>query len=113
MEQCYASKDEVFVRLINSYTNKSDKDFADIILKIFDFSCSLPGGIDELKQLKEKFVCNSFWEEYFIKKTHEICQRACCLYDIAIDNTGVGDELKKTRDQLFDEKNNFVLILNA
>ncbi len=113
LEQCYASKDEVFVRLINSYTNKSDKDFADIILKIFDFSCSLPGGIDELKQLKEKFVCNSFWEEYFIKKTHEICQRACCLYDIAIDNTGVGDELKKTRDQLFDEKNNFVLILNA
>jgi ATP-dependent helicase/nuclease subunit A len=113
LEDYYNAQDETFLKLINSYTSKSDKEFAQIILKIYKFSCSLPGGATELSVLKDRFSNNEVWEEYFIKKAHAISQRACRLYDRAIDNAGFGDELKKVKDLLYDEKNNYSLILNA
>ncbi len=113
LEDYYNKEDEIFLKLINSYTAKSDNEFAEIILKIYNFSCSLPGGVEELSDLKDKFTHNEVWEEYFIKKAHSLSQRACSLYDRAIQNAGFGDELKKVKDQLYDEKNSFNLILNA
>ncbi len=113
LEDYYNAQDETFLKLINSYTAKSDREFAQIILKIYKFSCSLPGSVEELSVLKDKFSDNEVWEEYFIKKAHAISQRACRLYDRAIDNAGFGDELKKVKDLLYDEKNNYSLILDA
>lgn len=109
-EDYYNSEDKDFLNLVNCLTNKNDEALSDIINKIFKFTNSLPDGVDELIKLADKF-CNNTWEGYLVEKAHSISASAVGYYDLALENLGFSDKTEKMRNQLIDEKNNYVLVL--
>ncbi len=108
-EGYYTAGDEVFLDLVNSYTQKNDKELMSIIEAIYNFTNSLPGGIEELEGFKTKYADNSIWEKYFIHRAKELCRRAIAYYDEAIKQAEGYQSFEKVYNQLIDEKNNFVL----
>ncbi len=109
-EEYYKSNDKVFLDLVNSYTQKNDKELIGIIEKIYNFTNSLPGGINELNDFKARFADNNLWKDYFIKKAKNICARAIAYYDEAIQCAEGYEAFEKVYNQLIDEKNNYVLL---
>lgn len=110
-DEYYAAKDAEFLKLVDCYTSKSDDELFSLIQKIYLFTNSMPGGTDELEAMAVKFCQSEIWKDYFITKSHRICQRAIDYYDEAIAACSYSDELEKVRLNLLDEKNNFVIAI--
>ena len=108
-EKYYVAGDAVFLNLVNSYTQKNDKDLMAITENIFKFTNTLSGGVSQLTKLKETFNECSVWEDYFLHKAHNICRHAIVCYDEAISQVEGLVDFEKVYNQLIDEKNNYVL----
>ncbi len=111
-DDLYADKDEEFTMLVESYSNKNDSELFGLIQSVYNFSCSLSGGMDELVMLAKKFDDSSIWENYYLSKAHDICKKAIGYYNRAIDACSYIEEYEKIRLMLLDEKNNFVIADN-
>ena len=112
-EKYYSLSDEAFLRLVDCYSAKNDSELFELILRIFRFTNSMPGGADELDTMLNSFADNDVWQKHFVCKAKEICKRATKYYDVAIENCSYAPELEKIRQLLLDERNNFVLLQQA
>ncbi len=107
-EKHYASDDEGFLKLIDCYTAKKDDELFELVLKIFEFTNSMPLGTDELYTMLRKFK-DTAWQDYFVCKAQDIFDKAIEYYDTAIEESSLTPEFDKIRNLLLDEKNNYVL----
>ncbi len=112
-EYYYDSGDAEFLRLVDCYTSKNDSDLVDIILSLYNFTNSLPEGVNKLYELEEKFKDSTPWEQYYIKKAHAISRKAMAYYDTAIAHASFRMDFAKIKAQLCDEKNNYYFVLKA
>ncbi len=110
-EEYYEREDAVFLKLVDCYTKKNDSYLFELIGNIFKFTNSLPCGTDELLPMAQSFSDSSLWEKYFIDKAHTLASDAVSCYNTAIGNINHFEGLDKQKALLFDEKNNFELIL--
>lgn len=113
IEEYYANKDEIFLKIVNSYTGRKDTELAELILQIFNFSLSLPDGMDDVDKLKANFRNNSVWENYFVKKAHGISKKAIEYYQRAIRVVEFSTETEDNFRSLHAEKNYFENVLSA
>jgi len=107
----YAEEDKEFLNLVDCYTSKNDDELFSLIQKMFLFTNSMPGGVDELERMAGNFTKNELWINYFVTKAHSLCQKAIKYYDEAISNCSFSEEFEKIRLLLLEEKNNYVIAL--
>ncbi len=111
-EKHYAANDEGFLNLIDCYTSKKDDELFELVLKVFEFTNSMPCGTEELDTMLRKFK-DTAWQEYFVSKAHRIFDKAIEYYDTAIEESSFTPEFEKVRTLLLDEKNNYFLAKKA
>lgn len=111
IEEYYTKNDEVFLKIVNSYTSRKDTELCDLILQIFNFSLSLPDGMDDVQKLKDKFRKNKDWENYFVKKAHSISAKAIEYYERAIRVVEFSADTEENFRSLHAEKNYFENVL--
>ena len=65
MEEKYETRDEGFIKLINTYTNyKKDDDLKDLVLQIYKYMQSMPFPEKWLKEQVEKFKPKNMQEDF-------------------------------------------------
>lgn len=106
-ENFYDSGDKDFLKLVSSYTKRTDSALLDVIIKIYDFSRTFPEPDKWLKDV----VCQykngdvAVYETVLLKKASLMMQKAASLYKRAVSLCEIDNNSVKLAEFLFDEQN--------
>ena len=112
-EILYANEDVQFLKLIDCYTSRKDDELFELILKLHNFTNSMPEGVEQLDSMVEMFKDGSLWKNHFLSKARRLIEKAIECYDEAIEQCEYTPDFEKIKLLLLDEKNNYVMARKA
>ncbi len=106
-ERFYESGDSNFLKLVSSYTRRTDSALIDIIIKIYDFSRSFPEPEKWLDEVVNQYRCGNVkvYQDVLLNKASYMVKKAFSIYKKAISLCDLDKEGVKLSEFLSDEMN--------
>lgn len=104
-ESFYESGDKGFLRLVSSYTKRTDSALLDVIIKIYDFSRTFPEPDKWLEEVVNQYKNGDIiiYENILLKKASFMLQKAFSLYKKALSLCSLDKNSMKFSDFLLEE----------